>query len=175
MFALIENATGLVVSISADQPEFTDCWHSAGERFGYLNAPASANVVAAGTMQVCDTLHADGTVTKPAYVAPPAPPVPPPLPKKITKLAFRNRFTTAEKVTLEIAALDNPAAAMPVRQQAAALRSNLADTAAATFIDLSRADTRAGVQSLEAAGLLGVGRALQILDAPIADTARYTE
>ena len=86
---------------------------------------------------------------------------------RITKLAFRNRFTQAEKVALEIASLDNPAATMPQRQQAAALRATLADTAAATFIDLSHADTRAGVQMLEAGGLLAEGRALEILDAPV--------
>ena len=107
------------------------------------------------------------------YTAPPAAaPEPVPQNTKITKLAFRNRFTMTEKVTLEIASLDNPAATMPARQQAAALRANLADTAAATFIDLSRPDTRAGVQMLEAAGLLGVGRALQILDAPVTDSER---
>jgi hypothetical protein len=89
------------------------------------------------------------------------------VPRKITKLAFRNRFTAAEKVTMEMAALDNPAASMAQRQQAAMLRVNLADTVAATWIDLSRADTRAGVQILEAAGLLAAGRALVILDAPV--------
>lgn len=87
--------------------------------------------------------------------------------KRITKLAFRNRFTRAEKVALEIASLDDPSAAMAQRQQAAALRANLADTAAATFIDLLREDTRAGVELLESSGLLAVGRALEILDAPV--------
>ena len=91
---------------------------------------------------------------------------------RITRLAFRNRFTQAEKVMLEIAALDNPAATMPQRQQAAALRAALADTAAATFIDLSRAETRAGVQMLETAGLLAAGRALEILDAEITPEER---
>ena len=85
----------------------------------------------------------------------------------ITRLAFRNRFTQAEKVMLELAALDDPAAPMAQRQQSAAVRASMADTAAATFIDLSRQDTRAGVQMLEAAGLLSAGRALEILDAPI--------
>lgn len=85
----------------------------------------------------------------------------------ITRLAFRNRFTSAEKVALEIAQLDNPAAAMPARAQAAALRSSQADLAAATFVDLQRPDTRAGVQMLEAGGLLAAGRALEILDAPV--------
>ena len=86
---------------------------------------------------------------------------------RITRLAFRNRFTAAEKVALEIAALDNPAAPMPARAKAAALRASQADLAAATFVDLARPDTRAGVQVLEAAGLLAKGRTLEILDAPI--------
>ena len=87
----------------------------------------------------------------------------------ITKLAFRNRFTQAEKVAVEIAALDNPAAPMQQRAQAAALRASQQDVAVATFIDLRRADTRAGVQSLEAAGLLAAGRAAAILDTPPVD------
>ena len=104
-------------------------------------------------------------------VLPERPPLPePPQPvvdSRITRLAFRNRFTLAEKAAIELAALDNPTAPMPQRQQAAALRANQADLAAATFIDLGRPDTRAGVQMLEAGGLLAVGRALEILDAPI--------
>lgn len=84
---------------------------------------------------------------------------------RITRLAFRNRFTQAEKVMLELAALDDPTAPMAQRQQAAAIRAHLADVAASAFVDLARADTRSGVQSLEAAGLLAPGRALQILDA----------
>lgn len=93
---------------------------------------------------------------------------------RITRLAFRNRFTQAEKVALEFAALDDPAAPIAQRQQAAAIRVYLADVAASAFIDLERADTRSGVQSLEAAGLLAAGRALQILDAPIDDHERPT-
>ena len=108
------------------------------------------------------------------YQAPAPAPPPVPEPQRITRLAFRNRFTAAEKVALEIAALDNPAAAMPARAQAAALRANQADLAAATFVDLQRADTRAGVQMLEAAGLLAAGRALQILDAPVEAHERPT-
>lgn len=104
------------------------------------------------------------------YSAPPPAAAPAPVTRVITKLAFRNRFTQAEKVALEIAALDVPAATLQQRSQAAALRVNQADVQAATFIDLSRADTRAGVQALEAGGLLAAGRALQILDAPIQDS-----
>jgi len=86
---------------------------------------------------------------------------------QVTRLAFRNRFTAAEKVALEMASLDNPAGTMAQRQQAATMRAYMADVNAATFIDLDRDDTRAGVQALEAAGLLAAGRALEILDAPV--------
>ncbi|MGE8321278.1 MAG: hypothetical protein ACN6O3_21210, partial [Comamonas sp.] len=92
---------------------------------------------------------------------------PPPAPQtepKASKLAFRNRFTQTEKVAIEIAAIDDASAAMAQRQAAAALRAYLADVAAATFIDLQRPDTRAGVQQLETLGLLAAGRAAVILD-----------
>ncbi|MCW5648344.1 MAG: hypothetical protein KIS62_01225 [Ramlibacter sp.] len=87
--------------------------------------------------------------------------------RQITVLGFRNRFTQAEKVALEIAGLDDPGAGMSARAQAAAIRASLQDVMAATYIDLDRADTRAGVQALEAGGILAAGRALEILDAPI--------
>ena len=90
----------------------------------------------------------------------------------ITRLAFRNRFTSAEKIAIEFACLDDPAAPMPQRLQSAALRANQADLAAATFVDLAREDTRAGVQMLEAAGLLAEGRRLVILDAEITPEER---
>lgn len=104
----------------------------------------------------------------------PSPPATPSAPRWITKLAFRNRFTQLEKVGLEIAQLDVPTAPMPQRAQAAALRASQADVNASTYIDLDRADTRAGVLALEAAGLLAAGRALQILDAEIQPHERYT-
>lgn len=85
-------------------------------------------------------------------------------PWRITRLAFRNRFTTTEKATMEIAGLDNAAAPMLQRQQAAVLRAYMADVAASTFVDLQRPDTRSGVQQLEAIGLIAAGRATQILD-----------
>lgn len=99
---------------------------------------------------------------------PPLPePAQPVVASRITRLAFRNRFTPTEKAVIELAALDNPSATQPARMQAASLRAYLADLAAATFVDLARPDTRAGVMQLETLGLLAAGRALQILDAPI--------
>ena len=87
--------------------------------------------------------------------------------RHITTLAFRNRFTLGEKVALEIASMDDPSAQMTQRQQAAMVRVYLSDVNNAKYIDLDRPDTRAGVQALEAAGLLAAGRSSEILDAPI--------
>lgn len=84
----------------------------------------------------------------------------------ITKLAFRQRFTPEEKAAIEIASLDNPAAPMAQRALAASLRANQQDIQAATFIDLQRPDTAAGVRALETFGLIAAGRADQILTTP---------
>ncbi len=121
----------------------------------FIDAPADFDVTRLGEYR-----YADGALSlQPAT--------------QITRLAFRNRFTAAEKVALEIASLDNPAGTMTQRQQAAAIRVYLADVALSSFVDLSRPDTRAGVQQLEAWGLLAVGRALQILGDPILVTEAY--
>ncbi len=95
--------------------------------------------------------------------------VTPTVTRYLSKLGFRNRFTSAEKALIEFAALDNPAAAMSERMLAASIRANLADQRDATYIDPNRPDTRQGVIGMEASGLLASGRALQILDAPILD------
>lgn len=100
------------------------------------------------------------------FVPPPAPPAPS-LGAKVTRLAFRQRLGDATLVAIELAALDNPTAPAAQRQLAAQLRVLQENVRIATFIDLSRPDTRAGVQSLEAAGLLPAGKALEVLDAPV--------
>ena len=92
---------------------------------------------------------------------------------KITRLAFRNRFTQTEKISIEIASLDNPSANMQQRGAAAALRASQADVLASQFIDLNRADTRAGVQQLETFGIIAAGRAAQILDTPPTELEVY--
>ena len=109
-----------------------------------------------------------------AVVAPDLVPDPPaPVFARLTKLGFRGRFTQAEKTAIELTSIADPAAPMAQRAQAADIRVYLADVAAATYIDPQRADTRAGVQALEAAGLIGAGRALEILDAPIQADEAY--
>ena len=80
--------------------------------------------------------------------------------RHITRLAFLSRFSDAEAVAIDLASIG----ATP---QAAGMRRYMSKVNAATYIDLDRADTRAGVQALEAAGVLAAGRALQILDAPV--------
>lgn len=87
--------------------------------------------------------------------------------RRVTRLAFRKRFTQAEKIAIELVALDDPAAPQEQRTRAAALRVDMKDTDSATFIDLDRTDAREGVRALELLGLLDDGRALEILDAEI--------
>ncbi len=93
-------------------------------------------------------------------------------PRHITKLAFRNRFTLAEKAAMELAALDNPQATLQERSQSALLRAMMKDLEVATFIDLDRVETREGVETLETFGLLGEGRASEILNGPISESDR---
>lgn len=92
-------------------------------------------------------------------------PAPPP-DLRITRLGFLDRFTDAEAVAIDLASIG-------ATVQAAGLRRYLHKVNSATHIDLARADLQAGVQALEAAGLLAAGRAEQILTAPITDTERY--
>lgn len=73
-------------------------------------------------------------------------------PKRITRLEFLQRFTQTERVTIRTAA-----------KQSVPIEDYLALVDAATFIDVTRPDTMAGVQALEQLGLIGAGRAAQIL------------
>lgn len=86
--------------------------------------------------------------------------------RRITPLAFRRRFTAAERAAIEWAAVDRADATSGERQQAAQLRSTLKDQELASFIDLDDPDVAAGVQLLETVGLIADGRALQITDTP---------
>lgn len=92
--------------------------------------------------------------------------VPAPELRRITRLAFLSRFSDSEAVAIDLASIG----ATP---QAAGMRRYMSKVNAATYIDLDRADTRAGVQALEAAGVLAAGRALQILDAPVQPEERW--
>lgn len=92
----------------------------------------------------------------------PSPSDPNPQLPYITRLAFRSRFTNAEKLALYTAAETNKQ-----------LQVFLDDLAAATYIDLTRPDTIAGITFLETAGLLAAGRASEILSTVILDIERW--
>lgn len=83
-----------------------------------------------------------------------------PVARHITQLAFLNRFSDAEAITIDLASLG----ATP---QAATMRRYQSKVSAASYIDLDRADTRDGVQALELLGLLAAGRASEILDSEV--------
>lgn len=87
--------------------------------------------------------------------------------RHITKLAFRTRFTTSEKIIIELASLDNPIAPMDQRQLAAALRVYIKDLDNAAYVDLAGPDTVSGIHQLVALGLLAPERATVILDTPV--------
>lgn len=93
-------------------------------------------------------------------------------PRHITVLAFRNRFTPAERVAMDLASIHNSAAPAQVQAMAAGLRDNERSLAVAAYVDLARVDTRAGVQALPTS-IIAAGRAAVILDAPIAEAERY--
>jgi hypothetical protein len=99
-------------------------------------------------------------------------PPPEPVYSKITVLALRNRFTQAEKIAIDMSSIDNPASSMQARQLAASLRVMMSDLNVATFVDLSRPDTIAGIQALETYGIIGTGRSSEILTSPVQDFER---
>jgi len=85
----------------------------------------------------------------------------------LTRLAFLNRFTDAEAVTIDMASIDDPNGTESERIGAASIRRYMSKINAATFVDVARDDTIAGVTALESSGLLGVGRASEILSTTI--------
>lgn len=99
----------------------------------------------------------------------------PPRRRWITNLAFDNRFTVDERVNIELAAMVEPGMTVEQRRQAMALRVDLDRAKKATYIDLDRADTQAGVQQFETFGLIGAGRAAVILADPIESHEYFSE
>lgn len=79
----------------------------------------------------------------------------------ITKGAFRNRFTFAEKVAIKAAEATDPM-----------LQVLADDQANAAYIDLLDPNTAAGLALLCAKGLLTVERKATILTAPISEIER---
>ena len=95
-----------------------------------------------------------------AFVETPAEPAPTPTTRNVSNKAFLSRFTDDEAIDIDLASIG-------ATREAATVRRYLSKVNAAQHIDLAEDETRTGVQTLEAAGLLKPGRALVILDTPI--------
>lgn len=78
-----------------------------------------------------------------------------PLPKYCTILEFRSKFTTAEKVAIYSAAQSNVLVKIWL-DDLTSVQNNI--------VNLEDQRTIEGVQGLEAAGLIGTGRAAEILE-----------
>lgn len=88
-----------------------------------------------------------------------------PINTTLTKLAFRRLFTQEELVAIELASLDDPTASTETRTMAAHLRVFNKMVDSADHIDLTDMTTIMGVNALEGWGLIGTGRAQEILGA----------
>jgi len=95
------------------------------------------------------------------YAPEPAPEV---VDMRITKLAFKQRFTQDERIAIRAAAETIP----QVYDFQDLVNS-------ATFIDLSRPDTIGSVNAIERLGLIEAGRASIILGPPVEDIERYKD
>jgi hypothetical protein len=87
--------------------------------------------------------------------------------RRITVLAFRNRFTLEEKAAIEFASTDKPNETTQQRMLSATLRALMTDLSTANYVDLNREDTINGINLLETYSIIGVGRANEILNASI--------
>lgn len=77
---------------------------------------------------------------------------PPPPPEPLTKLAFMNRFTMDEKAAIYTAAKQN-----------VYIEIWLDQFKLAEYVDVSDPRTIAGINALESFGLIGAGRAAELL------------
>lgn len=91
----------------------------------------------------------------------------------ITTLALDNRFTFSERVAIEMARDQSKATSQEERIRAASVEVLMNKINRATFVDLDRQDTIQGVSQLELLGLIDVGRANEILSAPIQEIEKW--
>ncbi len=87
----------------------------------------------------------------------------------VTVLAFRKRFTSAERIAIDLASLHDATKAVndPANVQAAALRQSQKDLDSAKYVQLDRADILTDLNTMVAAGLLTAGRPAQIVGPPV--------
>lgn len=95
----------------------------------------------------------------------PPPDTTPTFGRVITKLAYRNRFTAAEKRAIKKASMGLNLPLTEDQWLSVAVAQD--DIMSAGYIHLDRPETVSGTQALEALGLIGVGRATEILSPPV--------
>lgn len=125
--------------------------------------PSEPTILVAENLPIPDGYTIEAQTANPNYLDAPVNPT------RITKFAFRNRFTAPEKVALELASLDNPMLPMEQRQIAAMLRVFIKDLENAQFVQLDRPDIQQGVMQLVQLGILSHDRATHILTSPPED------
>jgi len=91
----------------------------------------------------------------------------------ITKYAYRNRFTAAEKRAIKKASLGLNLLLTEDQWLSVAVAQD--DIMATAYVHLDRPETVSGTQALEALGLIGVGRATEILSPPVWSTELLPE
>ena len=131
------------------------------DSYGWL----SAQEIPGRTTSVEPPAHGDKIVGQPYpnftgvewvlvdYSEPVIPPAPTPPKDPISVLAFRSRFTDAEKVVIYTAA-----------KASVEVQIWLDDLMVASDVKIDDPRTVGGVQALEAAGLISAGRAAEILE-----------
>jgi len=109
------------------------------------------------------TYHEDSMTYAPEWVLEDAPVIPAPdYGSNISRLAFKLRMTADERKAIRAAAESN-----------ADLYDFMDLLSDSTYIDLTRAETIAGVGQLETAGLLASGRGDEVLNAPVTQEEQW--
>lgn len=95
-------------------------------------------------------VYANGATEQKQYWSPPAPVAPPPV-RILQKIDYLKRMTQTERIAIRTAGAGN-----------AVVNDYIELMSAATTINLDDPDTIAGLNDLEAAGILAVGRSAAI-------------
>ena len=86
---------------------------------------------------------------------------------RLSPLAFLRRFTDEERVRFDLSSIDDPNDPEDKRKRAAQLRMFESDYKLASYIALDDPRTIAGVNGLEALGIIAKGRAKEVLEGEV--------
>lgn len=155
-YALIKNSR--VENIIIADEEFVNLIRDQWDAI--INLPEDSNVS-------FNYIYEDGVFTPGIVINAPEVILPPVATnRKITKLAWLNRFTDEEAINIDIASRQSDT-------KAAMLRRYLQKVDASQYIDLGDPDVKRGLVTLESIGMLDIGRAATILDSEVKVTEAY--